>query len=77
MRVVYVLGFSATLPGNVFGGFSLFVAIISTTFPAARKPEVPVTKQAVPSAPSHRLKDDAPSVPPPGNDFCGSVEYTA
>ena len=44
---------------NCFGTENVFVAIISTTLPAATKPEVPVTKHAVPMAPSHRPRNDA------------------
>ena len=41
------------------GGSNVFPeAIWSITRPAAIKPAVPVTKQAVPKAPSQRRKDD-------------------
>lgn len=47
-------------------------ASMSTIRSAATKPKVPVKKQAVPSAPSHRLRDDEFS--PLGTLFCGSRE---
>jgi hypothetical protein len=56
------------LPTKFLGTINSSLATISMIFPAAIKPAVPVTKHAVPRAPSHRLKEDDVSLPR-GNSF--------